>query len=74
MNKEIWHSTPGLVLVGVILSLIIMVLGRLFGATYFAMASITVVFLILLTIYLVLHIFEAKILKKIRKSITKHED
>jgi hypothetical protein len=74
MNKEIWHSTPGLVLIGVILFLILMVLGRLFGATYFAMASITVGFLILLIVYLCLHIFEAKILKKIRKSITKHED
>jgi hypothetical protein len=74
MNKEIWFSIPGLVLIAAILFLAVTVLGRLFGASYFALASITVGFLILLTIYLVLHIFEAKILKKIRKSITKDED
>ena len=60
--------------VALILVLISMLLDKLFGASYFTMASITLGFLILLTIYLCLHIFEAKILKKIRKSITKHDD
>ena len=34
-------SAPGMVLVGVILLLISIILGRLFGASYFAMATVT---------------------------------
>jgi len=74
MNKEIWYSAPGLILIAVILFLVLSVLGHLFGATYFAMAALTVGFLILLIVYLCLHIFEAKLLKKIRKRLTKNED
>jgi pilus assembly protein TadC len=74
MNKEIWYSTPGLILIAVLLFLVLSVLGHLFGATYFTMATITVGFLLLLILYLCLHIFEAKLLKKIRKRLTKNGD
>jgi pilus assembly protein TadC len=74
MNKEIWYSTPGLILIAVILFLVLSVLSHLFGATYFTMATITVGFLLLLILYLCLHIFEAKLLKKIRKRLTKNGD
>ena len=63
-------SAPGLVLIGVILLLISIILGKFFGASYFAMASLTLIFLIMLIIYLVMHLFEKKLMNKIRKCIT----
>jgi hypothetical protein len=67
-------SAPGIVMLGIILWLIFIILGRMFGASYFAMASLTLIFLILLIIYLVLHLFEKKLLKKIRKCFTENDD
>lgn len=61
-------------MLAMILFLISMLLGRLFGASFFAMASITLSFLILLIVYLCLHIFEANILKKVRNCLTKNDD
>ena len=67
-------SAPGMVLVGVILLLISIILGRLFGASYFAMATLTLCFLITLIIYLVLQLFEEKLLKKFRKFMTENDN
>ena len=63
-------SAPGMVFIGIILLLISIILGKFFGASYFAMASLTLIFLILLIIYLVMHLFEKKLMKKIRKCFT----
>ena len=67
-------SAPGMVFVGVILLLISIILGRLFGASYFAMATLTLCFLITLIIYLVLQLFEEKLLKRFRKFMTENDN
>jgi|GEM_PF-1063659 uncharacterized membrane protein YciS (DUF1049 family) len=72
-SKFLW-SAPGIIMLAMILFLISMLLGRLFGASFFVISSITAGFLICLIIYLCLHIFESKLLKKIRKCLTKTED
>jgi O-antigen/teichoic acid export membrane protein len=74
MNKEIWFSPTGLILIAVLLFLVLSVLSHLLGATYFTVAAITVGFLILLIIYLVIRIFEPNLLEKIRKSISKNDE
>ncbi len=63
-----------MILIAVVLFLVSLLLDRVFGASYFTMASCTLAFLIFLTVYLVLRIFEGPLLKKIRKSIGKIED
>ncbi len=77
MNKDFWRftcSTPGLILIAVVLVLVSLTLDKVFGASYFTMASITMGFLILLIVFLCVQLFEAKFLRKIRKSITENED
>ncbi len=77
MDKDFWKflcSMPGLVLIAIVLFLVSLLLDKLFGASYSTMATLTVVFLIFLSFYLCMNLFESKLLKKIRKSIAKHED
>jgi len=77
MNKDFWKficSTPGLACIAIVLFLVSLLLDKLFGASYFTMATITVGFLIFLSFYLCMNLFESKLLKKIRKSIGKNED
>ena len=77
MDKDFWKflcSMPGLVLIAIVLFLVSLLFDKLFGASYFTMATITVVFLIFLSFYLSMNLFESKLLKKIRKSIGKHEN
>ncbi len=77
MDKDFWKflcSMPGLVLIAIVLFLVSLLLDKLFGASYFTMATLTVVFLIFLSFYLSMNLFESKLLKKIRKSIGKHEN
>jgi len=67
-------SPSGIVVLGVILLLFLLLIGKLFGASFFFMASITLGFLILLIVYLILHLFEGHVLQRFRKSLTKSED
>jgi hypothetical protein len=67
-------SAPGMVLMALILLLMSIILGKLFGASYFAMATLTLIFLFLLIIYLVMHLFEKKLMKKIQKCFTEPDD
>ncbi len=77
MNREFWRftcSTPGLILIAVVLVLVSLTLDKVFGASYFTMVSIVTCFLVLLIIFLCVQLFEAKLIKKIRKSITENDD
>jgi len=77
MNKDFWKficSTPGLVLIAIVLFLVSLLLDKLFGASYFTMATLTVCFLIFLSFYLCMNLFDSKLLRKIRKRLGNHED
>lgn len=67
-------SAPGMVFVGVILLLGSIIFGKVCGVSYFAMATLTLIFLLVLITYLCLHLFEEKLLKKFRKFMTENDN
>ncbi len=59
-------SKPGLIITGIGALAILWIISRLLGASFFFIAALVVVFLILLITYLVLRLHDESLLEKIK--------
>jgi high-affinity Fe2+/Pb2+ permease len=59
-------STPGLIITGIGCLAILWLVGKLLGASFFFIAAIVIVFLILLIAYLVIRLHDEPLLEKIK--------
>ena len=59
-------STPGLVITGVGCLAILWLVGKLLGASFFFIAAVVIVFLIVLIAYLVIRLHDEPLLEKIK--------
>jgi high-affinity Fe2+/Pb2+ permease len=62
-------STPGLIITGIGCLAILWLIGKLLGASFFFIAAIVIVFLILLIAYLVIRLHDEPLLEKIEKCL-----
>jgi len=65
MNKFLL-STPGIVLMGIGALVVLWIFGKLVGASFFFIATVVIVFLIVLVSYLVIHLVDEPLLEKIK--------
>ena len=65
MNK-CEFSTPSVVLMGIGALFLLWLIGKLLGASFFFIAAIVIVFLILLIAYLVIRLHDEPLLEKIK--------
>jgi len=68
MNK-CEFSTPSIVLMGIGVLVLLWLIGKLLGASFFFIAAIVIVFLILLIAYLVIRLHDEPLLEKIKKCL-----
>ena len=59
-------STPGLIITGVGCLAILWLVGKLLGASFFFIAAVVIVFLIVLIAYLVIRLHDEPLLEKIK--------
>ncbi len=62
-------STPGLIIAGIGCLAILWLIGKLLGASFFFIAAIVIVFLILLITYLVIRLHDEPLLENIKKRL-----
>ena len=67
-------TPPGMVLTVIALLLVTGLMVKLFGASFYLVASIAIVFLILLAAYLVLNVMEETLLTKLRDYFSASKD
>jgi hypothetical protein len=68
MNK-CEFSTPSVVLMGIGALVLLWLIGKLLGASFFFIAAVVIVFLILLITYLVMRLHDEPLLRKIKNCI-----
>ncbi len=68
MNK-CEFSTPSIVLMGIGVIVLLWLIGKLLGASFFFIAAVVIVFLILLISYLVIRLHDEPLLEKIKKCL-----
>ena len=62
-------STPSVVLIGIGVLVLLWLIGKLLGASFFFIAAVVIVFLILLISYLVIRLHDDPLLEKIKKCL-----
>lgn len=62
-------STPGLIITGIGCLAILWLVGKLLGASFFFIAAVVIVFLIVLIAYLVIRLHDEPLLEKIKKCL-----
>ncbi len=65
MNK-FEFSTPSVVLMGIGALVLLWVIGKLLGASFFVIAAVVIVFLLALIAYLVIRLHDQPLLEKIK--------
>jgi high-affinity Fe2+/Pb2+ permease len=63
-------STPGIVLMGIGALVVLWIFGKLVGASFFFIATLVIVFLIVLVSYLVIHLVDEPLLEKIKNCLS----
>lgn len=64
MNKI--ELTPSVILAGIGALVLLWLIGKLFGASFFVIAGVVTAFLILLIAYLVIRLYDEPLLRKIK--------
>ena len=64
MNKI--ELTPSVILIGIGALVLLWLIGKLFGVSFFVIAGVVTVFLILLVAYLVIKLHDEPLLRKIK--------
>jgi peptidoglycan/LPS O-acetylase OafA/YrhL len=65
MNK-CEFSTPSVVLIGIGVLFLLWLIGKLLGASFFFLAAVVIVFLIVLIAYLVMRLHDEPLLRRIK--------
>ena len=65
MNKFLL-TTPGLIITGIGCLAILWLVGKLLGASFFFIAAVVIVFLIVLIAYLIMRLHDEPLLEKIK--------
>jgi hypothetical protein len=68
MNK-CEFSTPSVVLMGIGALVLLWLIGKLLGASFFVIAAVVIVFLLALIAYLIMRLHDEPMLEKIKKCL-----